>query len=65
MAITGAPSTAHFRTRPLLHHTLGDYGIPRRIFEQVTVASTHLSNGEMAPADAAKQMRDDLRGQAK
>jgi indolepyruvate decarboxylase len=51
VAITGAPSTAHFRTRPLLHHTLGDYQIPRRIYEQVTVASTHLSDGDTAPAE--------------
>jgi indolepyruvate decarboxylase len=51
VAITGAPSTAHFRTRPLLHHTLGDYQIPRRIYEHVTVASTHLSDGETAPAE--------------
>jgi indolepyruvate decarboxylase len=51
VAITGAPSTAHFRTRPLLHHTLGDYQIPRRIYEHVTIASTHLSDGETAPAE--------------
>jgi TPP-dependent 2-oxoacid decarboxylase len=30
VAITGAPSTAQFRTRPLLHHTLGDYQVPGR-----------------------------------
>jgi indolepyruvate decarboxylase len=51
VAITGAPSTAHFRTRPLLHHTLGDYHIPRRIYDHVTVASTHLSDGETAPPE--------------
>jgi indolepyruvate decarboxylase len=51
VAITGAPSTAHFRTRPLLHHTLGDYQIPRRIYDHLTVASTHLSDGETAPAE--------------
>ena len=51
VAITGAPSTAHFRTRPLLHHTLGDYHLPRRIYEHLTVASTHLSDGEVAPAE--------------
>jgi indolepyruvate decarboxylase len=51
VAITGAPATAHFRTRPLLHHTLGDYQIPRRIYEHVTVASTHLTDGETAPAE--------------
>ena len=28
VAITGAPSTAYFKSRALLHHTLGDYRIP-------------------------------------
>ena len=28
VVITGSPATANFRTRPLLHHTLGDYQIP-------------------------------------
>jgi indolepyruvate decarboxylase len=51
VAITGSPATAHFRTRPLLHHTLGDYQIPQRIYDHVTVASTHLDDGETAPAE--------------
>jgi hypothetical protein len=56
VAITGAPSPAHFRTRPLLHHTLGDYQFPRRIYEHVTVGSTHLSDGETTPAGIAKSL---------
>jgi indolepyruvate decarboxylase len=51
VAISGAPCTTHFRTRPLLHHTLGDYQIPRSIYEHVTVASTHLGDGQTAPAE--------------
>jgi TPP-dependent 2-oxoacid decarboxylase len=51
VAITGSPATVSFRTRPLLHHTLGDYQIPLRIYERVTVASTELVSGEMAPAE--------------
>jgi indolepyruvate decarboxylase len=51
VVITGSPSTASFRTRPLLHHTLGDYQIPLRMFEKVTVASTQLMSGETAPAE--------------
>ena len=31
VAITGAPSTAYFKSRALLHHTLGDYQIPLKI----------------------------------
>jgi TPP-dependent 2-oxoacid decarboxylase len=42
VVITGSPATANFRTRPLLHHTLGDYQIPLRIYEKITAASTEL-----------------------
>jgi indolepyruvate decarboxylase len=51
VVITGSPATIHFRTRSLLHHTLGDYHIPLRMYEKVTVASTQLVSGETAPAE--------------
>ncbi|MGD1045155.1 MAG: thiamine pyrophosphate-binding protein [Bacteroidota bacterium] len=51
VAITGSPATIHFRTRPLLHHTLGDYQIPLRMYEKITIASTQLVSGETAPAE--------------
>ena len=51
VVITGSPSTIHFRTRPLLHHTLGDYHIPLRMYEKITVASTQLVSAETAPAE--------------
>jgi len=51
VVITGSPATANFRTRPLLHHTLGDYQIPFRIYENITVASTQLVSGDTAPAE--------------
>jgi len=51
VVITGAPATINFRTRPLLHHTLGDYQVPLRIYEKVTVASTQLVSGETAGAE--------------
>ncbi len=51
VAITGSPATAYFRTRPLLHHTLGDYQIPMRMYESVTTAATQLASGETAPAE--------------
>ena len=35
---------------PLLHHTLGDYQIPLRIYEKITAASTQLSS-DTAPAE--------------
>ena len=51
VVITGSPATANFRTRPLLHHTLGDYQIPLRIYETITAASTQLVSADTAPAE--------------
>ena len=51
VVITGSPATINFRTRPLLHHTLGDYQIPLRMYEKVTVASTQLDSVATAPAE--------------
>ena len=51
VVITGSPATIRFRTEPLLHHTLGDYQIPLRMYEKITVASTQLNSGETAPAE--------------
>ena len=51
VVITGSPAMIHFRTRPLLHHTLGDYQIPLRIYERITAASTQLDSAATAPAE--------------
>ena len=51
VVITGSPATINFRTKPLLHHTLGDYRIPLRMFEKITAASTQLMSGETAPGE--------------
>ncbi len=51
VVITGSPATINFRTRPLLHHTLGDYQIPLKMYEKVTVASTQLVSADTAPAE--------------
>lgn len=51
VVIIGSPATINFRTRPLLHHTLGDYQVPLRIYEKITVASTQLDSAETAPAE--------------
>src|SRR5271165_5571197 len=39
VAITGAPATVYFKSRALLHHTLGDYKIPLEMFSRVTAAA--------------------------
>jgi len=51
VVITGSPATVNFRTRLLLHHTLGDYQIPMKMYEKITIASTQLVLGETAPAE--------------
>jgi indolepyruvate decarboxylase len=51
VVITGSPATINFSTRLLLHHTLGDYQIPMKMYEKITVASTQLISGETAPAE--------------
>lgn len=51
VVITGAPSMISFRTWSLLHHTLGDYQIPLRIYEKITVASTELVSAQTALAE--------------
>jgi len=51
VVITGSPPTIDFSTRPLLHHTLGDYQIPLRIYEKITAASVQIVSAEMAPAE--------------
>lgn len=51
VVITGSPTTMNFRNRPLLHHTLGDYQIPLRLYEKITAASTELVSAEMVPAE--------------
>ena len=51
VVITGSPATIHFRNQPLLHHTLGDYQIPLRMYERITAASTQLVSAGQAPAE--------------
>ena len=51
VVITGSPATINFRTRPLLHHTLGDYQTPLRMYEKITAATTQLDSGETAPVE--------------
>jgi len=41
--LTGAPAQAHFQKETLLHHTLGDYNIPKKMFSLVTGANVLLS----------------------
>ena len=60
VVITGSPATIHFRNRPLLHHTLGDYQIPLRIYDKITASSTQLVSAQTAPAEIDRVLSDCL-----
>lgn len=60
VVITGSPATNYFLTRTLLHHTLGDYQIPLRMYEKITVASTQLVSGETAPSEIDRVLSECL-----
>lgn len=58
--ITGCPATRHYKNRPLLHHTLGDYMIPIDIYKKVTCATALLESAETAPAEIDRVLRECL-----
>jgi len=60
IVITGSPATINFSTRPLLHHTLGDYQIPMKMYQKITIASTQLDSGETAPAEIDRVLSECL-----
>lgn len=47
--ISGSPSTRDWIQGSNLHHTLGDYTVPRQIFRQITVAAEVLLDPQKAP----------------
>jgi TPP-dependent 2-oxoacid decarboxylase len=49
--LLGSPTRRDQKLQPLLHHTLGDYGIPRQMFEKITAASTTLSDPKTAGSE--------------
>ncbi len=49
--ITGWPATKFYDTSTMLHHTLGDYYTPLRMYKHITVAHTLLSDVKTAPKE--------------
>ncbi len=47
--ITGCPARSHYRNRTPLHHTLGDYEIPLRIYKEITAVAEVLLDYARAP----------------
>lgn len=60
VVITGSPAAVNFRTRPLLHHTMGDYRIPLKMYEKITAATTQLASAETAPAEIDRVLSECL-----
>jgi len=62
--ITGSPTVKDQIKQPLLHHTLGDYQIPKKLFESITVANTVLVDPETAPRDIDRTLEKCITNQA-
>ncbi|KAG6380224.1 thiamine diphosphate-binding protein [Boletus reticuloceps] len=58
--IAGVPSTTQLKTRPLLHHTLGDarFDVFTKAAEQVTISQAMLANKVQATADIDRILID-------
>jgi len=57
VVITGSPTTTAQKIQPLLHHTLGDYTIPKRMFQLITAETVTISNGSTAPNEIDKVLK--------
>jgi indolepyruvate decarboxylase len=57
VAITGTPARAAFQGNWLLHHTIGEYKAPSKMFKRVTAAHTILVDPERVPSDIDKVLR--------
>jgi len=51
VVISGSPTTEDQKKQPLLHHTLGDYSIPYKIYSQITAAQAILDDPTRAPQE--------------
>ncbi len=51
VVISGAPGIHEREKNPLLHHKVRDFDTQKKVFEQLTVASTVLTDGQTAAAE--------------
>jgi indolepyruvate decarboxylase len=49
VVISGSPDIKYHKEGTLWHHTLGDYTIPLKIYEKITIASEFIGDPEKAP----------------
>jgi len=57
VCITGYPAREALKKQPMLHHTLGDYSIPRKMFKMITCADTILDNPQTAPDEIDRALK--------
>ncbi len=61
VVISGAPGIGEREKNPLLHHKVRDFDTQRRVFEQLTAASTVLDNPQTAFAEIDRVLNAALR----
>lgn len=57
VVISGSPEIKYHKEGTLWHHTLGDYDIPRKIFEKITIASEFIGDLEKAPEQIDRALK--------
>jgi TPP-dependent 2-oxoacid decarboxylase len=57
ISITGTPPRKAFEGKQLLHHTIGDYRSPYKMFKKITGARTLLLDPERAPDEIDRVLR--------
>jgi len=50
LVLVGAPSTTIVQQNKLIHHRIGSFDAPRKMFEQITTFSAMIKDGASAPA---------------
>jgi TPP-dependent 2-oxoacid decarboxylase len=61
IVISGSPGLSERKGNTLLHHKVRDYDTQRRIFDNVTIDSTILTNADEAPAEIERVISSVLR----
>src|SRR4029434_2552690 len=61
VVISGAPGVKEREKNPLLHHKVKDFDTQKKVFEQLTIASTVLSDPQTAFAEIDRVLHAALR----
>eukprot|EP01057_Protomagalhaensia_wolfi_P003026 Protomagalhaensia_wolfi_Nauph_80__3025@NODE_309_length_2834_cov_46_852952_g232_i0_p1_GENE_NODE_309_length_2834_cov_46_852952_g232_i0NODE_309_length_2834_cov_46_852952_g232_i0_p1_ORF_typecomplete_len599_score108_25TPP_enzyme_N/PF02776_18/8e42TPP_enzyme_C/PF02775_21/1_1e03TPP_enzyme_C/PF02775_21/7_9e30TPP_enzyme_M/PF00205_22/6_2e16CO_dh/PF02552_16/0_097Transketolase_N/PF00456_21/0_15_NODE_309_length_2834_cov_46_852952_g232_i01461798 len=61
VCIVGCPARRYYEDMPLLHHTLGDYDIPAKMYQHITCAQTVLHDPHSAAFEIDRVLRECLR----